>query len=171
MLGHASIQQTQRYLNATDEELRKGLEVSWLNQADHYSGVGAMNRSRFSDGLSLYCLRRLEEVAHRAGRLSQLAHPCSLGIIRESVDSACDMPRSVCAGISAVQSSSGSVHHGRFSLVSQSHHGIHPCRPPRRKIACGQRDNCEQGWRGRERQRVPRSRSKKQRRDQPHQAC
>ncbi|PYR76730.1 MAG: hypothetical protein DMF86_11380 [Acidobacteria bacterium] len=35
MLGHASIQQTQRYLNATDEELRKGLEVSWLNQADH----------------------------------------------------------------------------------------------------------------------------------------
>ena len=29
MLGHASIQQTQRYLNVTDEELRKGLEVSW----------------------------------------------------------------------------------------------------------------------------------------------
>jgi integrase len=28
MLGHASIQQTQRYLNVTDEELRKGLEVS-----------------------------------------------------------------------------------------------------------------------------------------------
>ena len=32
MLGHASIQQTQRYLNVTDEELRKGLEVSWSNQ-------------------------------------------------------------------------------------------------------------------------------------------
>jgi integrase len=32
MLGHASIQQTQRYLNVTDEELRKGLEVSWINQ-------------------------------------------------------------------------------------------------------------------------------------------
>jgi integrase len=32
MLGHASIQQTQRYLNVTDEELRKGLEVSWNNQ-------------------------------------------------------------------------------------------------------------------------------------------
>jgi len=32
MLGHASIQQTQRYLNVTDEELRKGLEVSWKNQ-------------------------------------------------------------------------------------------------------------------------------------------
>jgi integrase len=32
MLGHASIQQTQRYLNVTDEELRKGLEISWKNQ-------------------------------------------------------------------------------------------------------------------------------------------
>jgi integrase len=32
MLWHASIQQTQRYLNVTDEELRKGLEVSWINQ-------------------------------------------------------------------------------------------------------------------------------------------
>jgi integrase len=32
MLGHASIQQTQRYLNVTDEELRRGLEVSWKNQ-------------------------------------------------------------------------------------------------------------------------------------------
>jgi integrase len=29
MLGHASVQQTQRNLNVTDEELRKGLEVSW----------------------------------------------------------------------------------------------------------------------------------------------
>jgi hypothetical protein len=29
MLGHASVHQTQRYLNVTDEELRKGLEVSW----------------------------------------------------------------------------------------------------------------------------------------------
>jgi hypothetical protein len=28
MLGHASLQQTQRYLNVTDEELRKGFEVS-----------------------------------------------------------------------------------------------------------------------------------------------
>jgi integrase len=32
MLGHASIQQTQRYLNVTDEELRRGLEVSWQNK-------------------------------------------------------------------------------------------------------------------------------------------
>ena len=29
---HASVQQTQRYLNVTDEELRRGLEVSWKNQ-------------------------------------------------------------------------------------------------------------------------------------------
>ena len=34
MLGHASIQQTQRYLNVTDEELGRGLEVSWNNKAD-----------------------------------------------------------------------------------------------------------------------------------------
>jgi integrase len=32
MLGHASILQTQHYLNVTDEELRKGLEVSWNNR-------------------------------------------------------------------------------------------------------------------------------------------
>src|SRR5690349_6260584 len=33
MLGHASIMQTQRYLNITDEELRRGLEVSWKNES------------------------------------------------------------------------------------------------------------------------------------------
>jgi integrase len=32
MLGHASVQQTQRYLNMTDEELRRGLEVSWTRR-------------------------------------------------------------------------------------------------------------------------------------------
>jgi len=32
MLGHASIQQTQRYLNVTDEELRRELKVSWNNK-------------------------------------------------------------------------------------------------------------------------------------------
>jgi integrase len=32
MLGHASVMQTQRYLNVTDEELRKGLEVSWTRR-------------------------------------------------------------------------------------------------------------------------------------------
>jgi site-specific recombinase XerD len=37
VLGHASIQQTQRYLNVTDEELRRGLEVSWNNQADRFA--------------------------------------------------------------------------------------------------------------------------------------
>ena len=31
-LGHASIQQTQRYLNVADEEMRRGLEVSWTNE-------------------------------------------------------------------------------------------------------------------------------------------
>jgi len=29
MLGHASVRQTQRYLNVTNEELRKGMEISW----------------------------------------------------------------------------------------------------------------------------------------------
>ena len=29
MLGHATLAQTQRYLNVTDAELRKGMEVSW----------------------------------------------------------------------------------------------------------------------------------------------
>jgi integrase len=38
MLGHASIQQTQHYLNVTDEELRKGLEVSWGRQLRAVSG-------------------------------------------------------------------------------------------------------------------------------------
>jgi len=32
MRGHASIQQTQRRLNVTDEELRRGLGVSWNNK-------------------------------------------------------------------------------------------------------------------------------------------
>ena len=38
MLGHAGIQQTHRYLNVTDEELRKGLEVSWGRQLRAVSG-------------------------------------------------------------------------------------------------------------------------------------
>jgi hypothetical protein len=32
MLRDASVTQTQRYLNVTDEELRKGLEVSWTRR-------------------------------------------------------------------------------------------------------------------------------------------
>jgi integrase len=39
MLGHASVQQTQRYLNVTDEELRRGLEVSWKRRALKVVGV------------------------------------------------------------------------------------------------------------------------------------
>ena len=41
MLGHASIQQTQRYLNVTDEELRRGLEVSWNNKGRPLRAVSA----------------------------------------------------------------------------------------------------------------------------------
>ena len=47
MLGHASIQQTQRYLNVTDEELRKGLEVNWGRQLRAVSGpLGRLQPSR-----------------------------------------------------------------------------------------------------------------------------
>ena len=41
MLGHASVQQTQRYLNVTDEELRRGLEVSWKRRT--LRAVGGLN--------------------------------------------------------------------------------------------------------------------------------
>ncbi|MPY88901.1 MAG: tyrosine-type recombinase/integrase [Luteitalea sp.] len=43
MLGHASVQQTQRYLNVTDEQLRKGLEVSWKRRT-FKAVVGGQNR-------------------------------------------------------------------------------------------------------------------------------
>jgi hypothetical protein len=43
MLGHASIQQTQRYLNVTGEEMRRGPEVSWKNEGRLLSpGVGKL---------------------------------------------------------------------------------------------------------------------------------
>jgi hypothetical protein len=38
---HASIEQTQRYLNVTDEELRRGLEVSWNNEGRPLRAVSA----------------------------------------------------------------------------------------------------------------------------------
>ena len=40
MLGHASVQQTQRYLNVTDEELRRGLEISWKRRTLRAVGGG-----------------------------------------------------------------------------------------------------------------------------------
>ena len=46
MLGHASIQQTLRYLNVTDEELRKGLEVSWKTKAGRCDRHQARERNR-----------------------------------------------------------------------------------------------------------------------------
>jgi site-specific recombinase XerD len=41
MLGHAGMQQTQHYLNVTDEKLRKGLEVSWKRTT--LKAVGGQN--------------------------------------------------------------------------------------------------------------------------------
>jgi integrase len=38
MLGHASLQQTQRYLNVTDDELRRGLEISWTRTSTRATG-------------------------------------------------------------------------------------------------------------------------------------
>ena len=43
MPGHASVQQTQRYLNVTDEELRKGLEVSWQRNRAMRLVAGRLN--------------------------------------------------------------------------------------------------------------------------------
>src|SRR5690349_25147026 len=60
MLGHASIQQTQRYLNVTDEELRRGLEVSWGRQL---RVVSDGEKARSSDDLSQIGPTEVEEVA------------------------------------------------------------------------------------------------------------
>jgi Phage integrase family len=62
MLGHASVQQTQRYLNVTDEELRKGLEVSWKTRA------GRCGWRRDTDASSL--LRRIVPILSRSDRKS-----------------------------------------------------------------------------------------------------
>jgi len=46
MLGHSSVQQTQRYLNVTDEELRKGLEMSWTRRRALRLVAGGQNAVR-----------------------------------------------------------------------------------------------------------------------------
>lgn len=68
MLGHASIQQTQRYLNVTDEELRRGLEVSWNNK-------GRPLRPRIG---SLKCstARKLCRPVKNHDRPARLSHIC-----------------------------------------------------------------------------------------------
>jgi hypothetical protein len=46
MLGHADIKQTQRYLNITDEELRKAMTGVWEKSVPpHLLGVRAAFRS------------------------------------------------------------------------------------------------------------------------------
>jgi hypothetical protein len=65
MLGHASIQQTQRYLNLTDEELRRGLEVSWGRQL---RAVSDGEKARSSDDLSQICPTEVEELAKSGPR-------------------------------------------------------------------------------------------------------
>ncbi len=44
MLGHASVQQTQRYLNVTDDKLRRRLEISWKRRS--LKLVGGSNAGR-----------------------------------------------------------------------------------------------------------------------------
>jgi site-specific recombinase XerD len=39
MLGHSSVQQTQNYLNITDEELRRAMEGSWARRKQRLSVV------------------------------------------------------------------------------------------------------------------------------------
>lgn len=76
MLGHASIQQTQRYLNVTDEELRRGLEVSWNNK-------GRPLRPRIG---SLKCstarklLSACEEPRSACAFVTYLSHATSAGL-------------------------------------------------------------------------------------------
>jgi hypothetical protein len=53
MLGHASIQQTQRYLNVTDEELRRGLAVSWKNRVRVVPQRQATTKVELGDGVKV----------------------------------------------------------------------------------------------------------------------
>ena len=60
ILGHASVHQTQRYLNVTDEELRKGLEVSWTRRR-------TMRLVTSTDKSLTECHTALENLARPAG--------------------------------------------------------------------------------------------------------
>jgi hypothetical protein len=46
MLGHSTLQQTQRYLNVTDEEMRAGMRVSWEKR--RFKSVGWCGLTRRS---------------------------------------------------------------------------------------------------------------------------
>ena len=87
MLGHASVQQTQRYLNVIDEELRNGLEVSWKRRSLRVVAGG-----RMADGVSHLCHAATGKVARPAGLepLLMLAgpHPRSRASLARSLGTA-----------------------------------------------------------------------------------
>jgi hypothetical protein len=67
MLGHASIQQTQRYLNVTDEELRKGRGELEKSRSTAAAGIGPLMPSRSFAKLSRFCPDRTGKVARQTG--------------------------------------------------------------------------------------------------------
>jgi hypothetical protein len=69
MLGHASILQTQRYLNVTDEELRRGFggELEEPRTTASVGFVRQLMRSRRFARLSRFCSADREKVAPQAG--------------------------------------------------------------------------------------------------------
>jgi hypothetical protein len=66
--GHANVQQTQRYLNVTDEELRRGLEISWQRRTLRASGKARLQ----DDAVWLRRGGRDATTGRRAGK----ATPC-----------------------------------------------------------------------------------------------